>query len=304
MTASFDALGTTVAVAAVDERRTVAACTAVAEELAAFDAACSRFRSDSELARLNDAHGAAVRVGPILLDALRVAIDAARKTGGLVDPTVGRTLRLSGYDTTFRVVARRNPSSFTPHFCTAAGWQTIELDEGERTVRLASGVELDLGATGKALAADRAARAAAAAAECGVLVGVGGDIAIAGEPPSGGWPVAIADDHAAPLRAAVPTVAIAAGGLATSSTTVRRWRAGEMELHHVVDPRSGRPVAGPWRTVSVAAATCVDANAASTAAFVVGADALEWLETRGLPARLVRLDGSVERVAGWPEDTS
>lgn len=304
MTASFDALGTTVAVATVDPRRTDDACAAVAAELAAFDAACSRFRSDSELAAVNDAQGAAVRVGPILLDALHVALDAARKTGGLVDPTVGRTLRLSGYDATYRVVAARDPTSFTPRFCTAAGWRTISLDDSERTVRIPAGVELDLGATGKALAADRAARTAAAAAGCGALVGVGGDVSVAGDAPAGGWPVAIADDHAARVVSGSPTVAIAAGGLATSSTTVRRWRAGGIELHHVVDPRSGHPVVGPWRTVSVAADTCVDANAASTAAFVLGAAALDWLRARRLPARLVRLDGSVEYVAGWPEDAA
>jgi len=302
VTASFDALGTTVTVATVDRRRTADACAAVAADLAAFDAACSRFRSDSELTCVNDAHGAAVRIGPILLDALRVAIDAARKTDGLVDPTIGRALRLSGYDATYRIVAARDPASFTPRFCRADGWRTIELDESQRTVRIPSGVELDLGATGKALAADRAARAAATVAGCGALVAVGGDVAVAGDSPAGGWSIAIADDHAAPVTPGSPTVAIAAGGLATSSTTVRRWRAGTIELHHVVDPRTGRPVVGPWRTVSVAGATCVDANAASTAAFVLGAAARDWLRAHRLPARLVRLDGAVECVGGWPED--
>jgi thiamine biosynthesis lipoprotein len=254
--------------------------------------------------RVNCANGAPVCVGPILLEALRVAIAAARMTGGRVEPTVGRGLRLAGYDATFRIVAARDPGTFTPRFSVAPGWRTIEVDDGASTVRVPPGVELDLGATGKALAADRAARAAAAAAGCGVLVGIGGDIAVAGDSPEGGWPVAIADDHRAPITAATPVVSVASGGLATSSTAVRRWRAGADELHHVLDPSTGRPVTGPWRTISVAGAGCVDANTATTAAFVLGEAAVPWLRARSLPARLCRIDGTVEYVAGWPEDAA
>jgi thiamine biosynthesis lipoprotein len=74
-------------------------------------------------------------------------------------------------------------------------------------------------------------------------------------------------------------------------------------MHHIVDPRTGAPVASCWRTVSVAAASCVEANAAATAAIVKGEDALEWLERAALPARLVRRDGSVARTSAWPEET-
>jgi FAD:protein FMN transferase len=91
------------------------------------------------------------------------------------------------------------------------------------------------------------------------------------------------------------------GGLATSSTTVRRWRTGGVERHHIVDPRTGQPAREIWTTASVAAATCVDANAASTAAIVLGDAAPAWLARSGLAARLVRRDGSVLGVAGWPE---
>jgi thiamine biosynthesis lipoprotein len=115
--------------------------------------------------------------------------------------------------------------------------------------------------------------------------------------------VRIADDHGAPLDAPGPTVALERGGLATSSTTVRRWRSGTSELHHIVDPRTGRPAESPWRTVSVAAKTCVDANVATTASFLLE-DAPAWLEARGLPARLVGIDGKVALVAGWPVDAS
>jgi len=302
VTLSFRALGTTAVIVAADRACESAACSAVERELDAIDLACSRFRPDSELSRVNRAGGECVAIGRLLVEALRVALDAARSSGGLVDPTVGRTLRTSGYDSTFRVVAARDGNAFRAEFCAVPGWQTIELDEDAATVRVPAGVELDLGATAKALACDRAATAAAAVAG-GALVGLGGDIAVAGAAPAGGWPVRIADDHAAQLDAPGPTVALETGGLATSSTTVRRWRSGAVELHHLVDPRTGRPAESPWRTVSVAAKTCVDANVASTASFLLD-DAPGWLEAHGLPARLVRVDGENVVVAGWPEDAA
>ncbi|HVA31811.1 MAG TPA: FAD:protein FMN transferase [Gaiellaceae bacterium] len=302
MTVAFRALGTTAVIVTEDATREGAAREAVELELDAIDRACSRFRPDSELAFVNRAGGAPVTVSPLLLEALHVALDAARSSGGLVDPTVGLALRTSGYDSTFRVVAARDAKTFHATFSVVPGWQTVELDDGASTVRVPDGVELDLGATAKALACDRAAAAAAAVAG-GALVSIGGDVAIAGDAPAGGWPVRIADDHEAPLDGPGPRVALGGGGLATSSTTVRRWRSGTVELHHLVDPRTGRPAESPWRTVSVAAGSCVDANVASTASFLLD-DAPAWLESRGLPARLVRVDGSTTVVAGWPEDSA
>jgi thiamine biosynthesis lipoprotein len=302
MSVAFRALGTTVVVATADSTREDAARAAVERELDAIDRACSRFRDDSELSRVNRAGGAAVAVSPLFLEALRVALDAARATGGLVDPTVGRALRTAGYDSTFRVVASRDGDTFRAQFSEVPGWQAIAVDEDAATVRVPPGVELDLGATAKALACDRAAAAAATVAG-GALVSIGGDIAIAGDVPDGGWPVRIAEDHAAALDGPGPTVALESGGLATSSTTVRRWRSGETELHHLVDPRTGHPAGSNWRTVSVAAATCVDANIASTAAFLVD-DAPAWLEARRLPARLVSTGGATTMVAGWPRDAA
>jgi thiamine biosynthesis lipoprotein len=299
---SFRALGTTAVIATVDPALEGEACAAGAGELDAIDRACSRFRPDSELTRVNDARGRRVSVGPLLLEALQVALGAARASDGLVDPTVGKTLRTLGYDSTFHVVAMRDADSFRASFSTVPGWQCVEIDVAASTVRVPAGVELDLGATAKALACDRVAAAAAAVAG-GTLVGLGGDIAVAGEAPAGGWAVRIADDHAAPLDAAGPTVAVQSGGLATSSTTVRRWRSGKVELHHLVDPRTGRPARSRWRTITVAAKSCVDANVASTAAFLLP-DPASWLEERGLPARLVSIAGETTFVAGWPADAS
>ena len=135
----------------------------------------------------------------------------------------------------------------------------------------------------------------------GVLVSLGGDIAVAGTPPDGDWRVLVAEDSEAPADGPGEVVAIRTGAIATSSTTVRRWRRGDRALHHLIDPRTGAPVESPWRTASVVAATCVDANTAATAAIVLGDAALDWLGSTGLVARLVSTDGEVVRVGGWPE---
>ncbi len=301
---SFPALGTTATVAVTDPEALARARTVLARELEAIDLACSRFRSDSELVRLNAASGREVEVSELLLEAVRVALRAAEASGGLVDPTVGNTMRLAGYDRPLTVVRSRDGRLFRPSFEPAAGWRTIEVDESRRTLRAPRGVELDLGATAKALAADRAAHVAAEATGAGVLVSLGGDIAVAGEPPRGGWSIRLADDCSAPLDAPGPAVSVHSGGLATSGTTVRRWATAGGELHHIVDPRTGRPTSSPWRTVTVAAASCVDANTASTAALVLGDDAPAWLDERGLPSRLVRLDGSVACVGAWPAEAA
>jgi thiamine biosynthesis lipoprotein len=167
-------------------------------------------------------------------------------------------------------------------------------------VRVPQGVVLDLGATAKALAADRAAqRALTAGSAAGVLVNLGGDIAVAGPAPDAGWPVRVTDRHDAPPLTPGQALTLRSGGLATSSTTVRRWGA---DAHHIIDPRTGRPALSPWRTVSVTAATCVDANTASTAAIVLGDDAPAWLAARRLPARLADHEGRTQTVAGWPRE--
>jgi thiamine biosynthesis lipoprotein len=299
---SFRALGTTATIAAshaaaLDEARSL-----LIPRLRALDLACSRFREDSELAALNRSGGARVAVSPLLWEAIDVALRVAWATGGLVDPTLGRSLRLAGYDRTYSRVLLRDGRLVRPAFEPGGSWHEVGLDSSRRTVCLPVGVELDLGATAKAFLADQIALAAATASDAGVLISLGGDIAVAGEAPKGGWPIRIADDHRASLHEDGPAVAILTGGLATSSTQVRRWPTADGVLHHILDPRTGRSAVSVWTTVSVAAASCVEANAASTAALILGEDAPAWLERRRLPARLARADGAVILTEAWPAD--
>jgi thiamine biosynthesis lipoprotein len=294
LAASFPAIGTTARVVVTDDFTLAFARGELARRLDLLDATCNRFRPDSELSRANELAGRPIELTPLLAELVAVALAAAQTTDGRVDPTLGRALRAAGYDRTFARV--RDRERWTVGAAHPGRWSDVRLDG--RTLRAPRFVELDLGATAKAWAADDAANAITGATGSGVLVSLGGDIAVAGPAPVGGWPVRITDDHATPSEAD-PVVAIADGGLATSSTTVRRWPTTDGDAHHLLDPATGRPAAGRWRTVSVAASTCIGANVAATASIVLSERALPWLDCRRLPARLVAGDGRVTTTGGW-----
>jgi thiamine biosynthesis lipoprotein ApbE len=331
--ADWRALGTQVWLLVTDPGQLAEARRRLEADLDAVDRACSRFRPDSELMRLGtDGPGPAstgpagtveagavevstmeastgpastVEVSPLLAEAIAVALRAARVTDGDVDPTVADAMSDLGYDRDFSLLPPVGP----PVRLTVRavpGWRQVGLDEQARLLTLPRGVHLDLGATAKAWAADRAASRLAGALGCGALVGLGGDISVAGPPPPGGWRIRVQDITGRPEdppEGPAAVVAIGEGGLATSSTTARRWRRGGDVLHHILDPRTGLPASVYWRTVSVAAASCVDANTASTAAIIRGPQALDWLSNLGLPARLVDTAGNVRTVGGWPAET-
>jgi len=152
------------------------------------------------------------------------------------------------------------------------------------------------------LCADRAARAIAAVTGAGVLVSFGGDIAIGGEGREEDWVLLVTDDRAAEAGSdgLGQRIVVRAGGVATSGTTARRWRRGEIEAHDVLDPVVGMPAAEHWRSVSVAAASCVDANIASAASVVMGAASPSWLDAPKIPDRLVARHAEVVTVGGLP----
>jgi len=308
--AAWRALGMLIQLVVTDPGQLPAARQLLTDDLAELDAACSRFRPDSELVTLGSAAREAAgpvttTVSPLLAEAIEVALRAASLTDGDVDPTVGGVLSALGYDRDFGEVPATGPA--LPHVRARVipGWRSIRLDPATRRLTVPAGVELDLGATVKGWAADRSAARIAARLGCGVLVSLGGDTAVAGASPEGGWRIRVQDVTTTPNEAPQgpsAVVAIRDGGLATSSTAARRWQRGGDVLHHILDPRTALPAKPVWRTVSVAAASCADANTAATAAVIRGRQAPAWLASLNLPARLVEPDGTVHTVGGWPAD--
>jgi FAD:protein FMN transferase len=288
----FDLWSTTATVVVTDPRALDSAVDVVRAGLDRVEAACSRFRPDSELAALTPGTH---RLSPMLADLLGTALDAAEASSGLVDPTVGSAVRALGYDRSIELLPCDGPAvNLVQH---VPGWRRVHL-YGDK-LELPRGVELDLGATAKARAADLTARQAAEATGVGVLVEIGGDLATAGPAPEDGWQVLVQDTSDDPAG----RFTLAAGwAVATSSTVRRAWRRGGVRLHHIVDPRTAAPAAPVWRSATVAAHTCADANTAATAAVVLGHDAPEWLADRGYTARLVDQRRRVLRIGGWPTE--
>jgi thiamine biosynthesis lipoprotein len=286
----------TVRLAVGDERALTPAAQDLDALLAAVDRAASRFRPDSALSIANRRAGRPTVIPRVLVGLVAAGIDAAVQTDGLVDPCLGLAMRRIGYDRDIAAVQRSAPPAAAlpgPH--PQHAWRRIRLDADAGLLTVPPGTELDLGATAKAYVADHAAHALARRYATSVLVELGGDIAVAGR-RADGWCVRVAEREGGVGQ----SLLLRHGGLTTSTTVVRNWRRGTRTMHHIVDPRTGEPAAGLWRTVSVSAPCALAANVASTAAVVLGAEAVGWLERRGLAARLVGIDGQILSTAGWP----
>ena len=261
-----------------------------------FDESCNRFRIDSEISRLNAHGGEPFDLSPTLELALDAAVTASDATQGLCDPTVLPALVALGYDRDYDELASHHVvlgAAVKP-----PGVAALRRDREGHRVSLDRGCQLDLGASAKALVVDLVARDVAA--HGGVVVELGGDVAVSGQGPRGPWIVAIGDRLT--VNGTEPRVYVAGGAIATSSTAVRTWRAGDQIVNHIIDPRTGSFARGPYATATVAAASCVLANAYATAALMWGDDAAFHLTQAGSSGRLVRHDGSVEFVGAWPRD--
>ena len=262
-----------------------------------FDAACNRFRSDSEISRLNAHGGESLAISPTLELAIDAALRAGEATGGLCDPTVLAALIALGYDRDYDEISRRdNPEAGEAR--PAPGLGAVRLDRRRHALSLDPGCQLDLGASAKALVVDLVV--GEVAPHGGVVVELGGDVAAHGKGPDGPWVIGLADRLE--VDGTEPRVSIASGAIATSSLTTRTWRVGSRVANHIIDPRTGSFAAGVYATSSVSASSCVIANAFATAALLWGEDAGYHIAQAGWSARLVRHDGTVDFVGGWPHD--
>lgn len=257
-----------------------------------WEAALSRFDPGSDLSRIN--RGEAAVAGPVLGAALRAALVAAWWTGGLYDPGLGAQVAQAGYDRSFDDVPPAGPAHDTPALPGGA-WRGIRLRDDGR-LRTPPGLLLDLGGIAKGLAADAAAAALRRDGVTAGMINAGGDLVVWGRGPSrGAWPIAMREAPGAP---AVP---LRRGALATSGTSRRRWERGGRTMHHVIDPRTGRPAATDLRAASVVADRCADAEAAATAALVLGSEeGTAFLLGHGLHGLLVPVDGPPRPVGAWP----
>ncbi len=251
-TARWDALGAWCEVLTVDDEVLPALAEIARAQVAELDAACSTGRPDSELAVL--AKGSPQPVSPLLAGAVASALRTAEFIGaGLA----------------------RHDSGLSP-FVADDGRRTVVLDAERGLLTVPEEVELDVVSSARPWLADRIAEFCSVELGMGCLVNLGGDIAVRGAVPAGGWQVEIDDAHPGPQGR--PVIAMAwPGGLASSSTTL-----------------------GNWRTVTVAARSCERAHAASLAAVALGDSAPRWLTQRELPARLAHVSGVVVQTNGWP----
>jgi thiamine biosynthesis lipoprotein len=264
----FRAMGCDVVVSGGDS-------TGVAAVFARWEAVFSRFRLESELSRVNAAPEPALRVSALFAHALRVALDVARATDGLVDPTLGTALEHAGYDRDFARLA--GDGELGP----AAPSRLDEVRLDGAILRRPPGLRLDLNGVVKALAVDEAV----ATLPGNGFVSAGGDLAVRG-----------------PVDVGLPgggAVRLVRGGLATSGSASRHWRRGGARQHHLIDPRTGRPARSTWQQVTVSGALCLDADAAAKAAFLLGDEGPAWLDGRGLAGRFVTETGRVVENRCW-----
>ncbi len=293
--ASFQALGTDVSVAVIRPADLAESLGHVQAVMDRVDRSLSRFRRDSELCVLETRTGAPCAVSPLFWEACMLAGSAFEATHGWFDVTVRDAVEAAGYDRSIELIERDGPG---PDRDVALGsrWSSIQFDSAAHTILLPPGVGLDFGGIGKGLAVDLAIRTMPKSV-AGVCVNAGGDIAVTGRPPDGGWAIGIAADTVADEHA---QVALHAGALATSGLGRRQWARNGQLLHHLINPHSRRPGVSSWRSVTVAAATCTAAEVAAKVAWLMGDEGPAWIEQLGLTGCFLGMDGSVQYLQGWP----
>ena len=291
---TFPAMGTTISVLAPEENAE-AARDATRWLFAEWEAALSRFRSDSDLSRLNARAGEWVAVSPLLFTVTATALEAALATNGIFDPTLLRQLVSLGYDRTFTALPPIAPS-LSEMIRPGGGWRGIQLDRGEGRIFLPVGVALDFGGIAKGMAVDAAIERLREMGVPSGCVNAGGDLATFGALPDGdGWPIGVQGIHATRM------ITLKHGSLATSGIANRQWRQGAFVRKHILDPRTGMPAeTGLW-SVTVAAARCAQAEAAAKAAFILGPrEGARFLDERKLAGLFAHEDGAWQTAGDWP----
>ena len=295
--ASFYAMGTTITVLAPLARLAEAARQS-RELFEEWEQTLSRFRPTSEVSHLSASGGRYVKLSALLYQALSVALDAARATRGVFDPTLRERMIQIGYDRSFETLGPQLPAALYEQPAATGAWRSIRMDDARRMARLPSGVGLDFGGIGKGLAVDAALDQLEEAGITPTLVNAGGDLAVRGLPPGElRWTVA------APGKGGDWAIGLERGALATSGVERRRWRQGEIERHHLIDPRTGEPAQSGLWSVTAAAGSCAQAEVAAKTALILGEErGVDFIEEIGLAALLVREDSEWRTAGAWPRE--
>lgn len=269
----------------------------VSQLFAQWERVLSRFLSDSELSQLNRQAGKTVKVNDLLFHVLRAALTAAEESEGLFDPTLLTQLQQMGYDRSFDELPAVIPAGKQP-LKPGGAWREIKLSYVHKSVTLPSGIGLDMGGIAKGMAVDAALKQLRLLGIRTALINAGGDLAVMGMPAGyESWPLEIEG------RATSWVIPFKYGALATSGVSHRSWQQGEHTRHHLIDPRSGESAQSELWTVTVAAATCEQAEVAAKVAFLLGMDAgRDFLKQRGLAGLLVGQDGQWIGVGSWPTE--
>ncbi len=257
----------------------------------------SRFDPRSDLSRINRRAGEPVRVARLTRAVVAEALAAAHATGGLFDPTVLRAVQAAGYDRDFALLAKGGAVTADAPDVPRARFRAVEIDQAAGTVRVPAGAGLDLGGIAKGWLADAAVRRLRRYGAA--LADLGGDIAVAGEPPGGqAWEVEVADPWGRAQPLGVLRLRPGMAGVATSGVLRRRWRTPNGPQHHIIDPRTGRPASGDLVQVTVVAPSAAAAEVAATAALLLGREKAATVLTLSgcLAGVLVDVHGTVTSV--------
>ncbi len=265
---------------------------------AQVEAELSRFRPQSGLSRLNAAAGRGPQpISSMLYEVLALALQAARASDGIFDPTALNALQAAGYDRSFELIGTDGASPQHRQKVAASdrGWQRVVLDAAEGTAALPAGVGIDLGGIAKGWAVDEAARHLGQWGPA--LVDAGGDIRSVGT-PGVPWPVAVQDPFDETRDLVV--VSLADNAVATSSIGGRRWQRNGQPMHHLIDPHTGQPGRSNLHTVTALAPTAVEAEVTAKVALLLGRqEGQRYARTRGHNVLCIGHDGQHSMAGDW-----
>jgi thiamine biosynthesis lipoprotein len=285
-------------VAAPTEEAATAAIETVFAEVRRLEAVLSSWRGESELSRLNSAPvGAATDVSAELFGLLQEVRGWSEASGGAIDPAVGALIDAWG----LRGDGRRPSEDELSQALSWSGRDAFELDEGSsRVTRRAEGGWITAGAFGKGAALRSAVGLLRRAGVESALFDFGGQIAAVGTSPEGSaWTVGVA--HPSRRDRAALELRLENVSAATSGASERYVEVDGQRFGHVLDPRSGRPVAA-WGSATAVAADPMVADLVSTAVFVLGPEAgLRWADTLDGVGVLVLSDVEGHLSVNWNE---